>query len=336
MPSLPLRYFFVIPFFALIVSSAQATSINAIYAFGDSLSDAGNVYAATGVPAAPYVNGHFTNGQVWVQDLAASLNLGPVTASLTGGTDYAVGGALSGNLPFYTATTGDLPWQLAAFQAAHPSANPNGLYTIWIGANDLNAIFATNPTSAQAAQDVAAIVGNIDSAIGTLAGEGAKNFLVVTVPDLGKTPDAIAGGPAAQVAASALSAEFDTLLVNGNSGVGIPSLAGIAAVDSLQLNVLDAYSLLDTVAAEPGQFGFTNVTQPCLTGEVNFSGGTVCSNPNQYLFWDGLHPTAAGQAIVAEDAFALVTPEPGTVTLMGMGVVGLLAIWRRRHLARAV
>ncbi len=40
------------------------------------------------------------------------------------------------------------------------------------------------------------IIGNIDGAIDTLAGMGAKNFLVVTVPDLGKTPDVTALGPA--------------------------------------------------------------------------------------------------------------------------------------------
>ncbi|HEV8059487.1 MAG TPA: hypothetical protein VGP68_06425, partial [Gemmataceae bacterium] len=44
--------------------SARASTIDAIYAFGDSLSDVGNVYAASGgvIPGAPYVNGQFSNG----------------------------------------------------------------------------------------------------------------------------------------------------------------------------------------------------------------------------------------------------------------------------------
>ena len=66
------------------------------------------------------------------------------------------------------------------------------------------------------------------------------------------------------------------------------------------------------IVTDPAYYGFTNVTQPCLTGEVNYSGGTPCATPDQYLFWDELHPTAAGQQLVAQEAADLVAPEPGT------------------------
>jgi phospholipase/lecithinase/hemolysin len=316
------RIFLASCLFAALVSRAEAGNLNAIYVFGDSLSDAGNAFIATGgsAPAPPYVNGHFTNGPVWVQDVAASLNLPPVTASLAGGADYAVGGAESGN-----ANPGDLTSQLVAFKATNAVANPNGLYTIWIGANDLNAILAANPSSAVATAEAAAVVGNIDGAINTLAGEGAKNFLIVTVPDLGKTPAAIAAGPLGVAASSSLSLFFDTTLVNGLGAAGIPSLNGIAAADGLNLNVLDTYSLIDGIVANPAQFGLTNVTQACLTGEVDYAGGTPCANPGQYLFWDQLHPTAAAQAITAEAALQVLAPEPATWTMM-LGVAGMLAL----------
>ena len=313
-----------------IASSAQATNFNAIYVFGDSLSDAGNAFIATGgaAPAPPYVNGEFSNGPVWVQDLAGKLGVATPTASLAGGTDYAVGGALSGN-----ANPGDLTSQLAAFKAANPVVNPNGLYTIWIGSNDLDAILASNPSQAAAAAGAAAVVGNIDNAINTLAQEGAKNLLIVTVPDLGKTPAAMATGPLGVAAASSLSLFFDTTLVNGLSSSGIPSLGAIAGADGLNLNVLDTYSLIDGIVANPNAFGFTNVTQPCLTGEVNDAGGTPCATPNQYLFWDQLHPTAAGQAIVAAAALQVVTPEPATLTMItvaGLGLLGMAVLRRRK------
>ena len=298
---------------AALAPPARAGTINAIYAFGDSLSDAGNAFIASGgtEPASPYSGGRFTNGNVWVQDLASMLGLPAVTPSLSGGTDYAFGGALSGN-----ANPGDLTLQLAAFHAANPVANPNGLYTIWIGSNDINAILGGGPNN------LAAIVGNIDSAVTTLAGDGAMDVLVLTGPDLGKTPAAIAGGPAAVAGASALSAAFDNALA-----ISLTSIA--ASHSALDLSVLDTYSLLDGIVANPAASGFTNVTQPCLTGEVNYAGGTPCANPGSYLFWDQLHPTAAGQQIVAGEASALITPEPGSASLIALGLVTLGIAFRR-------
>ncbi len=55
--------------------------------------------------AAPYVNGQFSNGNVWVQDLAGDLGLGPMTPGLLGSTDYAVGGAETSVTPFNLPTS---------------------------------------------------------------------------------------------------------------------------------------------------------------------------------------------------------------------------------------
>jgi phospholipase/lecithinase/hemolysin len=324
MPSYLIRFLRAAPLLSVLASSAYASSFSNIYAFGDSLSDVGNDFIASAhtIPGPPYANGQFSNGPVWVKDLAASLGLPPITASLAGGTDYAFGGAISGNLPFLSAGFGDLPYQLSTFKTANPNfaANGNGLYTIWIGANDLSDI-PTTATKAQIATDLKAIVTNVDTAISTLATDGAKNFLVVTVPDLGKTPEAIANGPKGVAAASLLSAEFDIGLTS--------SLSAFSADPFLNLKVLDTYSLVDSIVAQPGKFGLTDVTDPCLTGEVLYSGGTPCANPNQYLFWDQLHPTAAGHAIVAADAFQVLAPEPASITLLGVGILSLFAARRR-------
>lgn len=313
-------------------SVVQAGSIDAIYAFGDSLTDVGNIYAATGdtTPGAPYANGQFSNGNVWVQDLALDLGLPLLQPNLLGGTDYAYGSAESGATSFNTAPLNtDLigsAGQLTQFQAGHATADPNALYTIWIGSNDLNDMLANAPSS-QYGVDIATVVANIDTAIGTLAGMGAQNFLIVNVPDLGLTPAAQALGPAASAGASEVSAAFDSALVNG---VGpLPSLAALAAGDSIDISVLNTYALLDSIVADPATYGFTNVTQPCLTGEIDYSGGTPCATPNQYLFWDQLHPTAAGQELVADAAFSQVVPEPGSLSLIALGLIGLV-IRRRR------
>jgi phospholipase/lecithinase/hemolysin len=312
-----------------LLPSARASTIDAIYAFGDSLSDVGNVFSASGglIPGAPYVNGQFSNGPVWVQDLASSLGLAPLSPSLLGGNDYAYGGAETGTTPVHTANASDLTGptgQVTQFQAAHATADPNALYTIWIGSNDLLDIL-TGAAPSQYAIDLAAAVANVDTAIGTLAADGAKNYLIVTVPDSGKTPEAIAGGRGVQFAASGLAAGFDSALVSGADT--------IASLDSLNLSILDTYSLLDAIVASPSSYGFTNVTYPCVTGATDYVGGTACASTlaaqNKYLFWDNLHPTEAGHAIVADAALAVVTPEPAYVSLVAVGLLGMGLVFHR-------
>jgi phospholipase/lecithinase/hemolysin len=317
----------------IFLGNLRASSIDAIYAFGDSLSDVGNAYIATGdtEPGPPYYNGQFSNGNVWVQDLASNLALAPLKPSLAGGTDYAVGSAQTGTTLFNpTAGPADLlSYQVPAFEAANPGgANPSGLYTIWIGSNDLAAIPA-GATLAQIGTDLADIAGNIDTAINDLALDGAKNFLVVTVPNLGDTPEALAEGPAIVADLSELSASFDSTLVYGSGPV--PSLSTLAAGDSVNISVLNAYALTDAIVSNPGTYGFTNVTDPCLTGAVNYNGGTVCANPDQYLYWDSSgHPTAAANEIVAAAGQAVVTPEPALTSLIAAGLFGMFFV-RRRH-----
>lgn len=48
----------------------------------------------------------------------------------------------------------------------------------------------------------------------------------------------------------------------------------------------------------PSQFGFANVTSGCI------SSGSLAGNPQQFLVWDGIHPTTATHEILASNAFA--------------------------------
>src|ERR1035438_1848931 len=77
-----------------IVAQAKTPHFDALYVFGDSYCDVGNIFAATGgaVPAAPYYNGRFSDGPIWLDHVAGFLGV-PLTAALAGGTDYAFGGA---------------------------------------------------------------------------------------------------------------------------------------------------------------------------------------------------------------------------------------------------
>jgi len=321
----------------LACGAAHATTYSAIYAFGDSLSDVGNVFAATGgaVPAplfpsgaSAYFDGRFSNGPNWVDDLSARLGLGPVLPSALGGDDFAVGGAETGTTSAHSAVPlVDLNAQVDEFKVVHTSPASDALYTLDIGANDIGdaiSAYVSNPTFDLAAF-VAQAAGNTVGAVDELYAHGARNLLYYEVPDLSLVP-AFAG-------AGALGGE---LAAQFNADV----LAGIKPLEATGLAVYDApvFSALQTVVSDPARFGFANVTSPCLSGNYA-SPGSECADPDHYLFWDSEHPTAAGHALTAEVAYAALTgasdpataPEASTWVMMLIGFGGLgFASWRAR------
>ena len=277
-----------------------AGGFSAVYAFGDSLSDAGNVSisAAQAVPAPPYEGGRFTNGLTWVQVLSGQLGLPPVQPSLAGGTDYAYGGALTGPSIVHTANPTDLTAQYGQYVASVRSPQPNALYTVWAGSNDV--LTAANNATLTPAQQSAAVqqaVANEASVINGLIASGARHIAVLNVPDLGDTPYEAQRGPAVAANASALAQQYNALLA--------AQLQNIMASTGADLALIDTYSLLDGVVANPGAYGFTNTTQPLWNGNTTDpnSGTLAATGPAQdgYLFFDPLHPAERAHALLGQN-----------------------------------
>ncbi len=292
---------------------------SALYAFGDSLSDAGNLSITTAIAGVtpvspPYyqekygdITGNvFSNGPTWVQNLSGALGLGTLAPSLAAGTDFAYGGAETGSTP---QNAGDpaiqaisLPAQIVQFQTAVSQPSANALYTISIGANDLLDILSnTALTAQQQMTDVNDAVANEITFVNKLVGDGAKNLLVLDVPDLGKTPSITQ--PAGGTPSAATEAEASQLAAAYNAGLA-SQLAGIATADKVNVNVIDAYQLIDNAVADPAAYGLTNVTSPVWSGNYTDAGsGTLAvtgtAAQDQYLFWDHLHPTETGHAAIA-------------------------------------
>jgi phospholipase/lecithinase/hemolysin len=283
-----------------------------LFAFGDSLSDAGNLYAADGgtAPVSPYDAGHFSNGPTWVEDLSGMLGLGTLTPSLKGGNDFAFGGAQTGTTAIEGLSAIDLPAQIAEYAVSHPTRVAGALYTLDIGANDIiNALddFAAGKISLGGVNTVVTEAeNNTVHAVDALYLLGARNLLFYEVPNLGLTP--LFEGTSLQGLASCLAQSFDQTV-----------LADVAPLERFGFKVFDlhTYALLGEIERDPAAFGFTNVTTPVWTGNFTSSAsGTLAStNPsvqNQYLFWDHLHPTAAGHQLTADFAYDLLTGRPGT------------------------
>lgn len=320
-----------------LAAQAQTSAFSALYVFGDSLSDSGNnqiVFggltgpnpsSATFIGSLPYatspgLRATYSNGPTWVTGFAAGLGLpGSSQPSLAGGGNYAFGGARTsinggGVPPFIPAP---FPASVQTQLGAHLSTtavSASALYVIAGGGNDvrdtLDAV-ALNPANivALATTGATAFATATAQMVGSLQGAGASNIVVWNVPNVGLSPAALAGGPAAAGAASFVSSVYNTALTNALAGTGA--------------QIFDLAGLIGGYVANPAAFGFTNVTQAC-----GFTGNN-CS-PATALFWDAIHPTAYAQNLVAGAMLAAV-PEPSTVWLFMAGLVGFGVLARRRR-----
>ncbi len=319
----------------LLISASAHAMFSGIYVFGDSLSDGGNAFIGQGfanepfpytdsVPSSSYAPFNvFSNGPVWVQYLADDLGL-PLSPSFIGGTNYALGGERSGELMFGATTVAAGALGGIVGQANFASSGGAGmlpsdaLYVINGGGNDIRR--ATELFSDGTITDAEALAGipggatNLANAVSLLAAAGAQTILVSNVPDVGRTPDLVGQGAAVAQLATDLAVAFNAAL-----DIELMSVQGL--IPSLDLIALDTFALTSAVLDNPGA---VNVTDACTLQ----NGGNGCADPDNYLFWDGIHPTTAAHRISADAALAAVVPLPAAGWLL-LGAIGLLAGRRR-------
>ncbi len=316
--------------FVCLTSAALAdpSDYNRVIAFGDSLSDNGNLYKNIGQPLSPpYYNGRFSNGPTWIELLsnaAKSTNPGSSMNSFwktpvfsapfdNGGrsdnVNAAIGGAqtVGGALP-------SVETQINAFHASGGVFGATDLVSVQGGANDFFNFLNPTLTPTQIANFAIQTGTNEASNVALAVGYGAKTILVSNLPNLGATPNALAGG---------LLAEQGGMLATVVYNQTLNQATQLLAVLNPNANLIqmDWYSAFNVIRANPGAFGFTNVTQGCV-----YSLACIESNGQGYLFWDGVHPTEAGHQLLARYASLLLsTAETGSA----VGALGQVALSTR-------
>jgi phospholipase/lecithinase/hemolysin len=310
---------------ALLVITPQlfaqsAPAFSQVIVFGDSLSDDGNIRNRLedqyfiSYPGGDYnySDGRFTNSSdtdpssdmyagTWHEQLARDLLGFPAaTNSLDGGTDYAFGGAtteagtrevtvISNPDPFIggqlTVTIDNLGKQVDDYLAAS-TVDPTALYIVWGGGNDL--------FDDDSSDNVTAIAARVVGLVEQLARAGAVYILVPNVPPLGLVPN-YKDDPVTATALNAASAEYRDEL-NAQLDIAVSTLAGESI--TVTLYRLDVYGLFYRLAANPEDYGFTNIS------DSSQSESSV--DPDEYLFWDDIHPTTAGHHQIAAAAFDLL------------------------------
>ncbi len=287
---------------------AQNRAFTNQYSFGDSLSDSGNLFAATSAlgapnPPAPYFQGRFSNGRVFTELLGNNLALAATSpASVKSSLNFAFGGATAAGA---NALPPSLGVQLALFQSRAITPARTDLFTILAGPNDLIPVLtaATTPTN-PAALDTAGFntAQSVANTVQALIGFGAKNLVVAGMPNLGATPRSLAsGGP------GGAGATFGLRASNAFNGQLRTRLAGIAsAATDVNLVYVDLQGIIDRVALDYRALGYANASAYYLAPAA--AGGGV-GDPNNYVFWDDIHPTAKTHAILAAVITEQLNPE---------------------------
>lgn len=260
-----------------ISSSAIAGPFNQIVVFGDSLSDTGNANFSLGVAGQGYFDGRFSNGPVWVEYLATQLQLAPPVANLesSAGRNYAFGGARTDGSGLISFFINDIDEQVPDYINNDGGPLGDELIVVWGGAND----FLDGQTNTSVP------VANLASDIADLHAAGGRRFMVVNLPLLGQTPRFV--GTSNETVFDTLSAQFNTQLSSS-----LDNLEGSLA--DIEFFRVDAGALIEDAALNPATYGFTNVTDEAM--------GLGGIDPDEYLFWDDVHPTTAAHELIAQVA----------------------------------
>jgi phospholipase/lecithinase/hemolysin len=323
-----------------ILVNAQAPTFTQVIVFGDSLSDDGNIaHRARDTFGFSYPSSNFnysdyrftddTNTSpaanlyvgTWHEQLEKTfLGLAVAKNSLDGGTDYAFGGAttkdgtqdrtiINNPFPFgggdFTITIDNMGKQINDYLASH-ATDANALYILWGGGNDL-----FDDDSAQSVSDTANRVGGL---IVRLANAGARNFLVPNVPPLGAVPNSF-GDPNRVLALDYASAIYRDHL-NSVIASTISGLAGSGI--TIHVYTFDVWLDLIRVLGQPAHYNFVNT--------IDSAQGASGVNPDEYLFWDDIHPTTGGHHELANEANRLlsgqIAPLGKATNISTRGIVG--------------
>ena len=331
-------------FLALTLHTATAEPISGLFIFGDSLSDPGNnailfnpspsppnnvtpQSAITGnsfIPTFPYASSYqYSNGNVWAYQFATMLGLPSAVAG------PVLGGGLGSNFAFGGATTGPLNnvgfvpsllTQTANFVTAlgPASAPANALYVVAGGGNNAREAM----TAIAGGADITATIGaaaiqfaaDIGSIVDTLQAKGAERIIVWDVVNLGLAPAMTTNGPNAAYLATTLTQAMNDAL-------------GYRLATETNVYTFDVFGLTTSIHANPGAYGLTN--------DSDAGGAIPGADLSTFLFWDGIHPTAAGHSILATSMYALTMSVPEIDPAGGSSVValvvGILGLIERRR-----
>ncbi|KAI8055197.1 GDSL-like Lipase/Acylhydrolase-domain-containing protein, partial [Syncephalis plumigaleata] len=296
--------------------TSAAPSANKLIVLGNSISDTGNIYNVT-LHAMPdskhYYKGRFTNGPNWVDHLETKLKV-PVK-------NFAFGGATSNNAvvpaltPIPMVLIPSVHDQAKFFYTptvtAHSESVRDTLHVIEVANNDYLYTEGERRSVNQTLIErcASSIVNTVDYLHTTL---GARKFLVFGVAALARTPHFKTLPQKYQEETERVTTEHNRLLL-----LDLQEYQGKNT--NTEIYYFDLKKYMEAEMSRSESLGFKDINHSCYDDRAD----TICSNPDEHLFWDRVHPTTKGHQLLMEgvlDASILVT---GTDSRKGMASVAI-------------
>ncbi|MCD9476530.1 SGNH/GDSL hydrolase family protein [Photobacterium phosphoreum] len=272
----------------------QPNTINRIVAFGDSLSDTSNTFNGSQwifPNSNSWFLGHFSNGLVWTEYLANAKNL-PLY-------NWAVGGAAGVNE--YGILTGIYD-QISSFNTYMKSAKnyhiENTLFTLEFGLNDFM----------NYDRNITEVKSDYSTALIRLTDAGAKNILLMTLPDASKAPQFKYATADKVTLVSQQIKQFNFF---------IKEQAAYYKQKGINITLVDAYQIFENVTSEPQKYGFVNAKDACMDINRSSSKDYLMSHTltndcaqhgsDKYVFWGVTHPTTAMHKYIARKIITTVS-----------------------------
>ena len=307
---------------------------------GNALSALISLIKKTGtIPISPrdhYDNGRWSNGLVWPEYLARNLKLVGADArpgnmpaeqrpnyindSHAGSWSLCLGDKalaitdivgnikeLAKNMVKGSLIPPCLELILKGFLYRHKSFQPDDFVVVFYGGNDYLNRF----------QNPLLVVDAQSQMIEEMIDRGAKHIAWLNMPDLSPTPRFSTGvySPYAGEV-SALIDQHNLLLRNEWQ-----RLSKKHSDDGVNLTFVDASKIFTDMMIERLSYGLIVDDKPCSTFPIpgldvlvkndpveseGATSGSICSNPDEYVFWDTVHPSSKVHKVIADKACELL------------------------------
>ena len=333
---------------------ASGDKVTRIVIFGDSLTDTGRLKQRLKIfPLKPYWIGRFSNGPVWPEYLFMATGLG-VQNHAYGGASAAEPDALPGEKLYGRArhvgqffVSGTIGLQVSDYlertlKDGRIERGDTTAFLIWAGANDyiskepISGLITTFLNSPEGEAGYKAVVDRAVTQLGqhvsSLYAAGARLFVIMNLPDLGRTPIVLQNTTYSpdhlednDVARRMELARRLTELSRYHNQVLATDVANLRVeLPGSEIILVDTFGYFDKLFGsddvaplQPEDYGYEpgalaealsyegqqlTLQRRCYNGSYyqgTMDPDSMCPNPDQALFWDSVHPTTLTQCWLA-------------------------------------